>query len=360
MKYVHTIINNPITNPYIDLINRNFNPDDHSFFIIRGFSEKDSKIRDGKNVFIISNLKNIHNGFRLLWRIKNSERIFIHGLFTPYLVYILFLQPWILKKCSWVIWGGDLYDYVEKRTTLRSKIIEYLRANVIRNMGQIITPIKGDYDLARKWYKAKGSRETASYPFSISTEEIDEILERDHENKLTKQMPVNIFIGNSATHTNNHFEIIDYLKQYNNQNVKIYALLAYGDSEYASKVHERGKQIFGDKFESINTFLPFKEFILIYNRIDILIFNHERQQGVGNLFLAMYLKKKVYINNKSPLWDFFNVDLGLTVYTTSDIEKESFADFSEKDNLILMKNKQIIKAVLNEDYIINGWKKLFN
>jgi hypothetical protein len=80
MKYVHTIINSPFTNPLIDLVNRNFNPTDHKFFIIRGLSGEVSKITEAQNVLIISNIKNVHNGIRLLWNILISKKVFIHGL----------------------------------------------------------------------------------------------------------------------------------------------------------------------------------------------------------------------------------------------------------------------------------------
>lgn len=36
MKYTHTIINNAVTNPFIKLVNDNFNPFEHRFYVIRG------------------------------------------------------------------------------------------------------------------------------------------------------------------------------------------------------------------------------------------------------------------------------------------------------------------------------------
>jgi len=360
MKYIHTIINNAVTNPFIDIVNQNFNPNDHRFYVIRGMSQDLCRIRRSENVFIISNISNILNGFRLMFDILISKKVFIHGLFTPYLVAILFFQPWVLKKCNWLIWGGDLYSFNKERLSFRSKLVEYMRARVIREMGRIITSIKGDYDLAKTWYNVKGTRENAYYPFELGTEQIDKILSKIEKDDNIRHLPTKIMIGNSAYDTNNHFEIIDLLQQYHNQNVKIYALLAYGDIKYAKKVCEKGKQIFGEKFIGITDYVPFEEFVLFYNKIDILIFNHERQQGLGNLFLALYLGKKIYINNKSPLWQFFKDDLGLIVNRTGDIGKKSFFEFSNADNLIVEKNRQIINTILQEDHLIKQWKELFS
>lgn len=362
MKYVHAIINSPITNPFIDLINQNFNPKDHNFFVIRGLNMGVSKVTEAQNVLIISNIKNIHNGFRLFWNILISKKVFIHGLFTPYLVTILFLQPWVLKKCSWVIWGGDLYSHTEEKLTIKSKIIEFMLSSVIRNMGSIVTSIKGDYELAKIWYNAKGQRINTCYPYypsGLRTEKIDKILSKVEQGNIKHSNSINVLIGNSAFDTNKHFEIISLLEKFRNENIVIYALLSYGDKIYAEKVRERGKSIFGDKFICVTEYMPYEEFVLFFNKMSIIIFNHERQQGKGNLFLALYLRKKVYMNNKSTLWDYFIEDLKLVVDKTIKIKDESFPEFSTVDNLIVDENRHIIHNVLQEDRIIKQWSELF-
>ena len=360
MKYTHTIINNAVTNPYIDFINRNFNPDEHRFYVIRGWSQELIKTSESGNVIGITGIKNIISGFRLLKDLSTSEKVFIHGLFTPYLVAMLFFQPWLLKKCSWVIWGGDLYDYVEERTTLISKMIEYMRAKVICKMGSIITLIKGDYEFARKWYKVKGIRENAYYPFSIKIQSIDAILEKNPVHQAYNNQPTNIIIGNSSSTTNRHFEIFNLLKKFQNENIKIHALLAYGDPVYAEKVCEEGRLLFGEKFISVTDYMTYEKFIQFLNNMDILIFNHERQQGLGNLFLALLLKKKVYINHTSTLFDCFRNDLKLQVEKTSDIGKSNFYDFMTIDDTIATRNKQLITEILDEDEVVKHWKALFN
>ncbi len=363
MKFVHTFSNSPVTNPFIDLINQNFNPADHSFFVIRGLRTEVSKVTKAQNVSIISNIRNVHNGLRLFWNILVSKKVFIHGLFSHYLVTILFLQPWVLKKCNWVIWGGDLYSYTEEKLSFKSKLIEFMLSRVIRNMGGIITSIKGDYELAKTWYCAKGQRVDTCYPYypsGMGTEKIEEILAKVDQANLNNNSPINILIGNSAYETNNHFEIINLLDQYKNENIAIYALLSYGDKNYAEKVCKRGKLIFGDKFICVTEYMPYEEFVLFYGKMSIIIFNHERQQGKGNLFLALYLQKKVYMNSKSSLWNYFVEDLKLKVQQTSNINISSFSEFSFLNNSTAKKNREIIQDVLQEDRIIKQWNDLFS
>src|SRR5690606_18092486 len=107
-----------------------------------------------------NNVKYIYNNFfgflRILKYLYTSNKIFIHGFFSGKIVLMLFLQPWLLKKCYWIIWGADLYRYKNRKNTIKSYIYEFVRKFVIKNIGGIITHIKGDYELARKWYGAKG------------------------------------------------------------------------------------------------------------------------------------------------------------------------------------------------------------
>ena len=42
---------------------------------------------------------------------------------------------------------------------------------------------------------------------------------------------INILIGNSATETNNHIEVLDLLSKFKNEDIKIYVPLSYGDME---------------------------------------------------------------------------------------------------------------------------------
>ncbi|RZL32299.1 MAG: HlyD family efflux transporter periplasmic adaptor subunit, partial [Pedobacter sp.] len=83
------------------------------------------------------------------------------------------------------------------------------------------------------------------------------------------------------------------------ENIKIYALLSYGDLEYGKKVLEQGELIFGDKFIGVVEYMDFENFVKFMNKMDLIIFNHERQQAFGNLLLALYLKKKIFMNTKS-------------------------------------------------------------
>ncbi|MFB6457671.1 TDP-N-acetylfucosamine:lipid II N-acetylfucosaminyltransferase [Chitinophaga sp. Hz27] len=357
MKYVHVIVNTAYTAPFITLINQNFDSSEHVFFVIRGWSEDKVKIPVQDNVYPINKLGNLKYGFRLIRNLNSSKKIFIHGLFGPLLLLLLRLQPWLLRKSSWAVWGGDLYGYQYPKISLKDKFEERLRRFCIKRFSELIT-IKGDYDLAKKWYNATGAYKHAMYSTPLKTEEIDNVAATVQQEKRDV---LHIQIGNSAAPENNHFEMLELLKPYQQENIKIFALLSYGVvDQYADDVIAQGKAYFGDKFVAIRDYMNFNDFISFMNQMDIVIFNHRRQQAIGNLFLATYLKKKIFFNQESTLWYTFTEEYKINLLQTSSIQTLDFQTFSSLNDNIAAQNKQMVSAVLKEEHIINLWAALFN
>ena len=356
MKYVHIIINNSYTAPYIELVNSNFERSEHNFYVVRGWSEEKVKIPGEDNVYPISNAKNILNGFRLLKDVNRSRKIFIHGLFSPYLLLILISQPWLFKKANWAVWGADLYKYLTPKTSWGARMEEWLRRICIRRFAEL-TCIKGDYELARKWYDAKGTYRFAMYSTPLRTREISKIV--SGLNKAPRDV-ISIQIGNSATPDNNHFEILDLLKKYSGDNIRIYALLSYGDSEYGNEVIAYGKNIFKEKFVGVTQYMAFPDFVQFMNGMDIIIFNHRRQQGLGNLLLASFLKKKIFMSRENTLWELLNSDYDMRVNDTAIITQLDFENFKALNDTELEWNKSRVELVADERYVIGLWSNLFD
>lgn len=124
-------------------------------------------------------------------------------------------MPWVLKKCYWVIWGGDLYAHnPENLTRQRNKLDSYIRRSVIKNLGYLVTYIRGDYELAKKWLGCKGEfQECLMYTTNLY---------RELKKPVAHHSETNILVGNSASYSNNHFEIFKNLSDFRrkkNQNI---------------------------------------------------------------------------------------------------------------------------------------------
>lgn len=110
----------------------------------------------------------------------------------------------------------------------------------------------------------------------------------------------NILIGNSNNPTNNHLEAFEILKQANVNNRIIFCPLSYGGtSEYRRKVIETGKEYWGDNFVPLLKLLPQQEYENIIESCSIAVFNHERQQAMGNISHAFNNNCTVYLSPTS-------------------------------------------------------------
>jgi len=117
--------------------------------------------------------------------------------------------------------------------------------------------------------------------------------------------------------------------------------------------------LYGDKFRPLERNLPLEEYQKFLDSVDVAIFNHDRQQALGNILALLHLGKKVFIKNDITTWDFLNKK-GLTLYNTYDIDKLSFEEFVFMDESLKEKNKKIIEKEFSEEKCVELWKNIFN
>jgi len=311
--------------PFIDFINNNFNEEEHLFVFLGQKRDKYGEVR-ADNIVYISKKANIFKFFKFLYQ---AEKIIIHGLWFEHLNKILFLNPWLYKKCYWVMWGGDFY-FPNKQS--------WFQKQSIKRVGHLITYVKGDYELAQKQYSAKGKyHECFMYPSNLY---------KSYDLYRKEDVTITIQIGNSSDPTNNHLDIFAKLNIYKDHNIKIYAPLSYGDDEYAKRVIEKGKTLFGDKFIPLTEFIPFEEYLKFLADIDIAIFAHDRQQAMGNAITLLGLGKKVYMRSDVTQWNFFQ-DLGVKVFDFNQISLEPLNEEVKKEN-----QEKIKKYFSKKNYIM--------
>lgn len=345
MEIIHIIQNEKFTEPFIEFINSKFNSSGHTFYTY-----------GNGNRFIVKKRDNVHEQKKsiismnfFIKKLYKSQKVIIHGLFSPYIVLFLFLQPWLLKKCYWGIWGGDLYYHVMRKKTIKSNVYEYFRKSVIKKMGGFITHIKGDYKLAKQWYGVKGKY---FYSFMYPSNLYKEYYLNNVKDSTSK---VYIQIGNSADPSNNHIEVLNKLHIYKAMDIEIICPLSYGDKDYAKKVINYGTEVFGNKFMPIKEFMPFDKYLDILAKIDIAIFNHKRQQAIGSITTLLGLGKKVYIREDITTWQFC-IDHDLRVYSVNGDFKDLFEDM---DNEIKHKNIENVKRQFSEEKLINDIRAIF-
>lgn len=288
-------------------------------------------------------LKNI---YALSKAMQHAEKIILHGLFNNHLLYILALQPWLLKKCHWVIWGGDLYNHQAAVKDWRWKKNEFFRHLVIKRLGYLLTYIPGDVALARQWYGATGQyQECLMYISNLFKELVI---------PAKTGSVINILVGNSGDPSNNHLEVFEKLAAQKSENITIYCPLSYGgiDANYAKQMAEKGTAMFGDRFVALTDFMLFADYLKLLGQIDIAVFAHKRQQGMGNTITLLGLGKKVYMRSDVTPWVMFD-KLGIKVFDFSHINLELI------NCSIGIKNNTITKKVFSKVILINQLNYIF-
>lgn len=330
---------------FINVVEDNFDISQHEF---RFFGKKEKySLKARSSVYIENDLSwlNPLMMFNLVHAMVKADKIIVHGLVSSDLVKLLWLMPWILKKTYWVMLGLDLYRYQKRNTSFSSKLKEFFRRPVIKNMGYLVSYIRGDYELAKKWYGAKGTYiECFMYPSNLY---------KKYNVPEKKHSGVNILVGNSADPSNNHLEVFDKLEAFKDQEIKIYAPLTYGNPDYAQTVIELGRQRFGDKFEALTEHMPFNQYLDFLGKIDIAIFNHKRQQAMGNTITLLGLGKKVFMRSDVSQWEFFKSH-NIVVYDVDSFEVSQF------DQSTLDENKETVKQYFSHDNYLVQLHELFN
>lgn len=339
MKILHIADSQKFTNPFFELVEKEFEHTQHCILSHASVNAwpKNMDIKNKNSAGIVWLLDFVRATY-------SAEKIIIHGLWDFYAIVLLTLQPWLLKKCYWVIWGGDLYDYKSDNRNWKWWLRFFFKRAVIKRMGYLVTYVEGDVELARNWYGAMGKYcECIMYPSNIY---------REYSVENEPRSTINIQIGNSADSTNNHVEALERLIPFRDKDIVIYAPLSYGDQEYAKSVIRVGKEWFGDKFKPMTDFMSLDQYQRFLGKIDIAIFNHKRQQAMGNIITLLGMGKKVYLRNSITSWEMLQ-KAEVKVYNVSRVDLELM------DQDIKEKNRLIIANRFSEQNVVEQLKRIF-
>jgi dTDP-N-acetylfucosamine:lipid II N-acetylfucosaminyltransferase len=317
--------------------------DRHIFYIKRGKSSHAAPV--GINVLCAEKIGKLGRYILLMRHMHSSEKIILHGLFDYQALLLLFINPWLLKKCYWAIWGGDLYCRANQQNNVQWIAREIIRKIIIKKIGHFITHIKGDYDLAKKWYGGNGVwHECFMYPSNLF---------QDISSQPLPHEGINILLGNSSDPSNNHIEVLDKLKSQDGENIRIYCPLSYGDQTNAQKVSDYGESLFGSKFIPIRNFMRIEKYNELLAKIDIAIFNHNRQQGMGNTTSLLGMGKKVFMREEVTPYVMFK-NIGIKVYSINNLNLNLI------DENIARANIMAVKKYFSIDKLREQWERVYD
>lgn len=331
---------------YIQKINKLFGRERHSFYIYGKKVENELEDLEFENVIFIDKYSKIKRFFILRRAFMESHKVIIHLL--PSSRFLLGTIDCFINKYSdkffWNIWGADLYNSYFRNK--KYSVSEIMRRFFIRNV-KAVGYIPSDYEFLKQHYKTNAKFYLASYMYDFF----------DIESKSDTQV-VNVMIANSATKECQHKEAIDLLSEYSNLEFKVFCILSYPKSnvEYRDCIIDYGREKLGGKFIPVIDYMNYKQYQDLLSTIDIAIFNHNRQQGLGNIASLLYLGKKVFINPENGCKDYFE-RLGAVVFdinqlNENDLKKDDIEEFKDK-------NKKCIQDFFSDEQFKKRWELIF-
>ena len=380
-----TIIHVSNDEKFINAANTSFDkafPGQNRFFILvddvtkptkyvslkKGVILKNNKIDSLKNFvneldsekFIVFHGMNYHNGY-IANRLSRDIRI----------IWILFGvefygNPFLFKKTAF--YGSqtkDLYKSKFGNNQFEKKIKTNLRNSYYRIFKETRAPFveiklamhrantigilyKEEFDLITKKInkKTKYFFKFTYYPIEKMVDDVEERVNGDA-----------ILLGNSASYTNNHLEVLNKINDINIGKIKIICPLSYGDKEYALEIKKEGTKLFTHNFEALIDFMPLKKYNEHIKSCGIVIMNHYRQQAVGNVMTMLWRGAKVFLNEKSTLYHYLK-RLNVHVYSISN-------DLNSLNDLCLLSieqqehNRNMLKEELSEAKIVEQIQNYF-
>lgn len=245
----------------------------------------------------------------------------------------------------WIGWGYDYYDLMCRKSDLflpetRKIISRDYKARLRANFGKILRSTFDLTGISKSRQKAiekisffspvlpneyeilQNSREWRCFPehvrWNYGTME-------DHLVKGFESEQVDgdaILVGNSATPTCNHKEILDLLNKIGVGERYIIAPLSYGNQRYGDRIADVGVNYFGELFNPLREFMPAQDYVATIKKCGYVIMNHKRQQAVGNIVIMLYLGARVFLREESPTYSFFR-DMGVTVSTVQELSRDN-------------------------------------
>ena len=369
---------------YQDYLIKYLNDDDNHDFIVLIYTK--SLLRETNNA--ISFIYKNHRRALLNIDLSKYDKVILHGL-TP-LTAEFVLKNKKKTQFNWFFWGSEGYQlslinnlysdltlmslntFPSKKTNwlikLKTIILKgfkhikvwdlfclffnpnytvYTKSHFVKALNEIdfcLTPIYEDFLLLKSNFKDfKMEYKKAFYiPFDNSGFKV-----KKNTNKI-------ILLGNSAAETNNHIDVLLKLKKYKSQINQIICPLSYGGSEfYKNYIENKGNSYFDEKFLSIKTFLPEDKWNQIIDDIDIVFFNHYRQQGFGNIKRLLMNGKKIYLNPHSTIYKMLKRE-GCIIFSIED--EINLSPLSFQQTLI---NKKYVLSNFSKNNFIENWNNIF-
>lgn len=183
----------------------------------------------------------------------------------------------------------------------------------------------------------------------------------DISNRQVDLSAKRIWIGNSATLSNNHLDVLPILEK--NKGFELHLPLAYSttasDKIVGEAVEKYGTLHFGGQFFAHKEFLPFDDYIKLMERCALFVFAHRRQQSAGNATLAFGMGGCVVMDERNPIFHYVRRN-GICVYSLSNLKRHGVERLIEDFKPNQLENMRKAKELWNYERMMTDIKHSIN
>jgi dTDP-N-acetylfucosamine:lipid II N-acetylfucosaminyltransferase len=298
------------------------------------------------------------------------QKVFIHQ-FTP------LLYRWVatrsFRELNWMVWGSDLYNVPSVKTQLYEELTlrKYMRKKIFlkdylyraklsmlhmpyqheayRKVNNLLTWMPVEYNFALQHLPAlQAGHQFFFYENDLPYQLLNDVLQ-EKQAVSANNKPLYI-LGNSSTPELNHLDAVSLM---DNQNVKadLYIPLSYGAPDYARFLKKNLSFYKRGAIRFIDRYMSFPEYLQFLHKSDGLIMNNIRPQGYGNIFMMMYLGKKIFLNGRNLSLEDLNKS-GLLWQPLEKLENEVDLDWKQ--------NQSAVVTLLAHDRLLKTYRNLFS
>ncbi len=374
--YLHIIDDSLTMNQFIRIIHSN-EYGHHHFLVISSSGNFSQVMHTPHMTVLIPSDKNIQ---KLVRSFHQYKAVFIHNL--TYIKSRIILQASTEVVFVWGIWGTDYYSifpnlyynlflpYTRMTNILLGKLSLAFKFILLK-----LQPIGQLLNLKSRALTQQRAAARINFTFNNMPKHSEvfkyvpiETSRRFHLSyysieSLTDKldpMPVNlgtgILIGNSASNTSNHMDAFIALRAHIKDR-KVIVPLGYGSSRYRKFVNLAGKAILKEQFFPINDRLPLPEYQRQLLNCNVMIFNHTRAQGLGNIVFGVWAGHKIFLRESNPFYAYLT-ELGIKIFLIeSTWTDESLMPLTENWR---ESNRRIIEQQYSEDKLKSDFKYLLD
>ena len=149
------------------------------------------------------------------------------------------------------------------------------------------------------------------------------------------------------------------LSRFKHERLRLIIPLSYaGTDEYVERVTKVARRLFDDKVTILDEVLTTEEYLELLSRIDILVFNHHRQEGVGTINSALLLGKKVYLHNSVSTFSHLQAG-GVELNDSSMINSIDFSEFGLWSNDTGRRNHDAVYSIYGQEAVTQQYLHMF-